>query len=654
MARVKYIVQRAVLFSASLVFSTAEEKIDLPTEPQALYSFPVGGHRGSTVEVTIDGQTLADTYAVWTDCEALQASVKQVVATDRKIWEMNYLPEQQLTHEVTVQVKISAGAALGGHTFRLVSPRGISNPMPFRVSSQLEPVILEDKSQTAANQPIRGQAVEYPVAINGRIGRTLGGEVDYYSFHAEAGRELHFEVFFPRLVAVNDFAGGEMLLYLYQLSPSWVDPHRLVELAFNDDPITHQGGLSTGVDASIGARLTHRFARSGRYLIAVKAFDDRGGPGFVYQLRIARSPTLRMANHHTAWPLAHLVSDQWMERTFTRPLSANRLQELSQRTVVVPTEEQELQGETGSGSVGEAGNVVSASRPAVQFDSLEAVSTYRVDRNPKGSQVRIPMVELPTILEGAIDHPGKTDYFRFTARAGEELAFEVETPRIAVPRFNPWVRILDQKQELVFSCIYNRIEGNNVMLQRYIEPKMVYTFGQGGEYTVEVRDLTSRYGVPDFVYRVLIRPQVPHIGRLELDVDRVNLLQGEAKRLTVTAEREEGFGGEIALSVENLPPGVQAYPTAVLEPPRPPAFDEGEKEIFRPETQKVTIALIAEEGASTTRVPVFVLVKARPVVNGVPGAQIAVGEIPLMVVSSVPGEAGQDADLALRTEAPKS
>ena len=337
--------------------------------------------------------------------------------------------------------------------------------------------------------------------------------------------------------------------------------------------------------------------------------------------------------------MAHLVSDQWTERTFTRPLSANRLQELSQRTVVVPTEEQELQGETGSGSVGEAGNVLSASRPAVQFDSLEAVSTYRVDRNPKGSQVRIPMVELPTILEGAIDHPGKTDYFRFTARAGEELAFEVETPRIAVPRFNPWVRILDQKQELVFSCIYNRIEGNNVMLQRYIEPKMVYTFAQGGEYTVQIRDLTSRYAGPEFSYRVLIRPQVPHIGRLELDVDRVNLLQGKAQRLTVTAEREEGFGGEIALSVENLPPGVQAYPTAVLEPPRPPAFDEGEKEVFRPETQKVSIALIAEEGASTTRVPVFVLVKARPVVNGVPGAQIAVGEIPLMVVAPLEHEA---------------
>ena len=387
-----------------------------------------------------------------------------------------------------------------------------------------------------------------------------------------------------------------------------------MELAFSDDPISLQGGLITGKDSGLRARLTHRFGRSGRYLIAVKGFDDRGGPGFVYQLRIARSPLQEMANKNKAWPLAHSAADKWMERTFNRHLSANRLAELSERTVPVPPEEQELQVK-------------------IEFGSLEPASTYRVDRNSEGSQVRIPMVELPAILEGAIDHPGKNDYFRFRARAGEGLAFEVETPRAGVPRFNPWVRILDQNQEIVFSCIYDRVEGNNVMLQRYFEPKMVYTFGRGGEYTLQVRDLTSRYGAPDFLYRVLIRPQIPHIGRLELDVDRVNLLQGEAKRLTVKAHREEGFGGEIALSVENLPAGVQAYPTAVLEPDRPPAFDEGEKDVFRPQTQKVSLTLIAEESASPTRLPVFVVVKARPVVNGVPGAEIAVGKVLLMVVA---------------------
>ena len=93
MVGVKHVILGAFLFSVSLVFLRAQEKEEpLPTEPQALYIFPVGGQQGSTVEVIIDGQTLADSYAVWTDCPALQASVKQVVETDREIWEVNYLP----------------------------------------------------------------------------------------------------------------------------------------------------------------------------------------------------------------------------------------------------------------------------------------------------------------------------------------------------------------------------------------------------------------------------------------------------------------------------------------------------------------------------------------------------------------------------------
>jgi hypothetical protein len=254
----------------------------------------------------------------------------------------------------------------------------------------------------------------------------------------------------------------------------------------------------------------------------------------------------------------------------------------------------------------------------------------REDSQDKAEPVRI--TELPALIEGVIDPPGKTDHFRFRVQAGEALAFEVETPRQIVPRFNPWLRVMDEHQEVVFSCVYNRVEGNNVQLFRYFEPKMVYTFPQGGEYTAEIRDLTRRYGGPEFVYRLMIRRQVPHIGKLQLDVDRINLVQGEGKSLIVTADREEGFGGEIALSVDHLPEGLEALPTAVLEPPRPTAFDEGQKDIFRPETQKVAISLIADSEAPATRRPKVVGVSARPIVNGRPGQPIPVGEVLVMVL----------------------
>ena len=83
-------------------------------------------------------------------------------------------------------------------------------------------------------------------------------------------------------------------------------------------------------------------------------------------------------------------------------------------------------------SLGTRGDGAYADRAPLEFDPLKAVSIYRLDQDPQGSQDRIPTVDLPAIVEGAIDRPGKTDHFRFKAEAGEALAFELEPPREGV------------------------------------------------------------------------------------------------------------------------------------------------------------------------------------------------------------------------------
>ena len=117
--------------------------------------------------------------------------------------------------------------------------------------------------------------------------------------------------------------------------------------------------------------------------------------------------------------------------------------------------------------------------------------------------------------------------------------------------------------------------------------------------------------------------------------------------MTVTIDREEGFKGEIAIGVEHLRVGVRSYPTAMLEADRPSAFDESlessQKAIFRPETQKLAIMLIADPNAAVTELPYRVSLKARPIVEGMPGELIAVKEFPLMVVSMEKNQASLDA-----------
>ena len=65
-----------------------------------------------------------------------------------------------------------------------------------------------------------------------------------------------------------------------------------------------------------------------------------------------------------------------------------------------------------------------------------------------------------------------------------------------------------------------------------------------------MRDITPRSGDPAFRYRLLLRPQVPHVGRIEATPEVVNLRPGQAKKVTILSDQEEGFGGDILFSAD--------------------------------------------------------------------------------------------------------
>jgi len=130
----------------------------------------------------------------------------------------------------------------------------------------------------------------------------------------------------------------------------------------------------------------------------------------------------------------------------------------------------------------------------------------------------------------------------------------------------------------------------------------------------------------------MMRPQVPHVGNIESKEDRINLVAGQAEKLSFTADQEEGYTGDIALAFENLPPGVQALPAAEVEPAPLPKLDEGRKEQFVPKKQKLAILLVAAPDAPVTTLPYPVRVNVRPVMGKQLGAVLPVKSIPVMVL----------------------
>ena len=119
----------------------------------------------------------------------------------------------------------------------------------------------------------------------------------------------------------------------------------------------------------------------------------------------------------------------------------------------------------------------------------------------------------------------------------------------------------------------------------------------------------------------------------------VNLTPGEAKKLTITANQEEGFDGQIAVIVDGLPAGVQVLAAAEVEPDRGPSFAKLHPERFLPKSQKITLVMIAGEDAPITTMPRFINVKARPIVSGKLGPLFPVRTIPVMVVKPKTGAA---------------
>jgi hypothetical protein len=147
----------------------------------------------------------------------------------------------------------------------------------------------------------------------------------------------------------------------------------------------------------------------------------------------------------------------------------------------------------------------------------------------------------------------------------------------------------------------------------------------------------------------MIRPQIPHIGDVlvetrtrgnedaTLDPWRVNLRPGQARKLNVTVEHEEGFfqpANMMALQVEGLPPGVTAL-TGSSNPSLASRFSGPAivaPERYQPARQDLTVVLDAAASAAVTDLPVTVRLVARPFVQGKPGASFLLGELPIMIV----------------------
>jgi hypothetical protein len=540
------ILRRLVAFLVPLVL-LGPTGLRAQAPPKVVSVFPLGGQRGTVAEVEVRGTGLEGTYAVWLGPgtrldPAAAGDGKLTKGPDGLGAEIKAVPDGS---RATVRLAIAADARVGFHNVALVSPRGVSATVSFWVGP--EPVIQE--AATPHNTPETAEAVNLPLAINGRLSE--GGQLNYYALDVPREQTLAFEVISLSGPKAEPHLALEPELALYEAGGSFLDPQQSRRLLFHEE-IT-QGGVPAS------RRLTYHFSKPGHYLVSFGNRLARAGAGTSYLLRIA-----------PAGPAIAEDALAWAKR---------RLGEVRSRAVGAPAVE--------PGLVKEA------------------------EPNDDPGQART--FDLPAVLEGTIGSPGDIDHFRFRAGAGQKLAFEVQTPHAGPPHFNPRLDVLNAKGAVVLTNMRvgdAKVGTEDAKVIR-LAPEVVGKLDEDGDYTLRVRDLTSVHGSPDHVYRVLVRPQIPHVGATRLQPEGpINLLPGARQRLTLTAPGKEEYAGSLALSVEGLPEGVKAFVGA----------------------NGSSIELVADVGAPAGTMPQVLRIGGLPSVGEKSGSAFLVAEIPVMVV----------------------
>jgi len=567
-----------------LSLSTIWAKVEAPAQPQILSVFPLGGQPGAELQATLRGHLLDGTYALWFDNQFLAVRILNL-RTEQIPVSPAAKPGSKDSSKKPVQVlklafQIPDHALMGAHAVRVLTPGGISDIWNLWVHAR--PSVMEGDEP----HEMPKEAVELgadPPVVHGTI--SAKGEVDYYSFEASKGKTLGFEVF--------SSPSMDPALALFRLIGSWFNPDRAKRLAFNDEPIAYP-------ELSKEAILTYRFETSGRYLVRVGGFLGEGGLDHQYLLR-----TIPVTSGATSWRSGRAATqgsdlDMWEERTWTRLLRRDRMKILRSRRVA----------------------------PEAAPDPVD-IPVIDLDAEPADTSARPRRVDLPSLLIGTIDPPGDIDLVSFFAEIGDKIALEVETPNQTLPLFNPYLRIYDDQGVEVLTNVHSTLNGNNE-ISKQIQPKTIHSFPRAGRFTLEIRDITSTYGD---AYRVLLRPQIPHMGQIHVDAGHLNLVAGRASKLSLTTDQEEGFEGYVIMTVEGLPEGVKAHTATEVEPDRPPAMNRGRQERYVSKSRKATFVFVVEEDAPTTRTPVTTRILARPVGEGRLGAEIPVKDLLIMVVN---------------------
>ena len=509
--------------------------------PRVERVFPLGGQRGTEVEVEFDGAGLININSAAFDCADLTWKKTTAVSPDK----------------VTGIIVIAPGAAPGPHMLQLRGLDGNSNSVLFNAGQ------FPARKETEPNDSrLQAQALSgFPVEVYGEL--KTRSETDFYALDIRAGQWLAFDL--------RSLEHGSNLEAKMRLAGPDGKP-----LLFSDDRS----------DFDETPYLEYRFANSGRYYLQV---DQYHGPraadpkNNTYILRISSLPRISYSSNpggQTGATLRARLTGQELQRLDRVFLTKARLAEHF-RFTYPHTISLDVRPDPGTGEDVEriSGRVTGSSpdHADVEFAIPSGASPgmwrlwggtsgglteggfFEISGESELSEHEAGSLALPqgsSVIRGALLQPKERDRFSFAVQAGQPLHFHVQAAQLGAPSLDSVLELHDAQGKLLAAnddVVTGAASFGNP------DSSLFHTPGENGVVQLTIRDRLGRGG-PSYAYRLHAERRKP-LFQLWTLPDNLIVERGGSTELRVRMAREEGFDREPAdIWVEGLPAGVTVKP----------------------------------------------------------------------------------------------
>ena len=431
-----------------------------------------------------------------------------------------------------VEVLVPPDAEPGNREIRLVTSRGISNPLVFNIgqipevsrkpmnTSRLQTLGKEASALRKRPDDEAEKRISLPCTVNGQI---ASGEVNSYRFEARKGQRLVFSAQARRLVP-----------YIADAVPGWFQPVIAIhdgkgrEVAFNDDYRYNPDPV-----------IIFTVPGDGEYVCSIRDSIYRGREDFVYRMTIGELPFITHL-----FPLGGQSGSSFI-------MNAGGVNLAAQKKVSAG----------GKGAMAGVHSFTLPSRGLASNPKPFAIDDLpdTFEREPNNTIRTAQKIKLQHIINGRIDRPDDRDVFQFTGKADQVIALDVMARRLDSP-LDSLIKLTDAKGRVL--AVNDDFEDLAAGLStHHADSNLVVKLPADGVYYIHLTD-TARKGGAEYGYRLRVSDPQPDF-QLRVVPSSVSVRANGTATVMVHVARRDGFVGPIKLVLKNPPAGFSAQPLTV-------------------------------------------------------------------------------------------